>query len=91
MSTLMPVWGPQRPRADTPVLTRLSLPPCCSWGSGSKPEAPLPRRRPALTVADPVACRVLGSEQLELGLQGPPLPSGAVQPLERLHEHFEEE
>lgn len=44
-----------------------------------------------LTVTDPASCRVSGSKQLELGLQGPILHSGTVQPLQNLHKHFKEE
>lgn len=46
---------------------------------------------PPLTVADPALGRVLGGKQLELGLQGPGLHAGAVQPLQHLREHFEEQ
>lgn len=43
-----------------------------------------------LTVADPALGRVLSGKQLELGLEGPGLHAGAVQPLQHLHEHFDE-
>lgn len=48
-------------------------------------------RESRLTVADPAPRRALSSEQSELGLQGPSLHRGAVQPLQGLHKHFEEE
>ena len=88
------------PSAPTPKPLGPTHPDATRDPSGNKALVPLTRRqraqdprrrhRPCLTIANPASCRVLGGKQLELGLQGPGLHGGAVQPLQGLHEHFEE-